>query len=79
MANGEVYGCSSFLENEKFCYGNINEKSFQDVWEGDKRKESYEFIRNKMNAQNCRENCRMDEINRYLWELDHPGAHVNFI
>ncbi|OGH96853.1 MAG: radical SAM protein [Candidatus Melainabacteria bacterium GWF2_32_7] len=79
MANGEVYGCSSFLENEKFCYGNINEKTSQEVWEGDKRKESYEFIRNKMNAQNCRENCRMDEINRYLWELDHPSAHVNFI
>jgi len=56
-----------------------NEKTFQEVWEGDKRKESYEFIRNKMNAQNCRENCRMDEINRYLWELDHPSAHVNFI
>ncbi|EKE02641.1 MAG: hypothetical protein ACD_20C00350G0019 [uncultured bacterium] len=79
MANGEVYGCSSFLENEKFSYGNINEHSFKEIWEGNRRKENYEFVRDKMNAQNCRENCRMDEINRYLWELRHPKEHVNFI
>jgi len=23
--------------------------------------------------------CRMDEINRYLWELKHPHPHVNFV
>lgn len=79
MANGDVYGCSCFLSDERFCYGNISEKSFQEIWEGNKRKESYEFIRDKMSTQECRENCRMDEINRYLWELKHPEAHVNFI
>lgn len=79
MADGNVYGCSSFLENEKFCYGNINQQGFKEIWESDKRKQCYDFVKNQMNAENCRENCRMDEINRYLWELSHPSEHVNFI
>ena len=27
----------------------------------------------------CREACRLDEINKYLYEIKHPGEHVNFI
>lgn len=79
MSDGRVFGCSSFLENEKFCYGNINENSFKAIWEGERRKENFEFVKNTMNAENCRINCRMDEINRYLWELKNPSSHVNFI
>ncbi len=79
MSDGNVFGCSSFLEDSHFCYGNINEKSFKEIWEGEKRKENFEYIKNTMNAENCRINCRMDEINRYLWELKNPSPHVNFI
>lgn len=79
MANGDLYGCSAFLGNQGFCYGNIIENSFNKVWESEKRKENYLFIKDKMDSSKCRENCRMDEINRYLWELINPGEHVNFI
>jgi hypothetical protein len=27
----------------------------------------------------CRENCRLDSINRYLFSLKNPPEHVNFI
>jgi hypothetical protein len=27
----------------------------------------------------CRDACRLDEINRYLWELKNPVKHANFI
>ena len=29
--------------------------------------------------QNCRELCRLDEMNKYLEELMYPSEHVNFI
>lgn len=78
-ASGDVYGCSCFLGNKNFCYGNINEASFIDIWEGAGRKAGYDFIQNQLDITNCRENCRMDDINRYLWDLQHPNSHVNFI
>lgn len=79
MANGDLYGCSAYLQNEKFCYGNINETTIKEIWEGDKRKLSYEYIKNSLDISKCRVNCRMDDINRYLWEFEHPDPHVNFI
>ncbi|RXJ98214.1 radical SAM protein [Arcobacter sp. CECT 8986] len=77
--NGDVFGCSAHLSNDKFCYGNIKEKSFQDIWESKKREESINFIENELDIKDCRVNCRMDEVNRYLWRLKNPNAHDNFI
>ncbi|WP_419786633.1 radical SAM protein [Pseudodesulfovibrio sp.] len=78
-AGGTVWGCSMFLNDDRFNYGNINDQTFREIWEGEKRTEAMKWFNEKFDSSSCRVNCRMDEVNRYLWELKHPGAHVNFI
>ncbi|MBN1124170.1 MAG: radical SAM protein [Sedimentisphaerales bacterium] len=78
-AGGNVWGCSMFLGDERFLYGNIYEESFEQIWTGSRRAESLQWVEQCLDPENCRVNCRMDEINRYLWSLRHPPAHVNFI
>jgi GTP 3',8-cyclase len=78
-ADGKVFGCSAYLGKDEFCYGNVYENKFSDIWEGEKRKESYYYIQNELDIKNCRVNCRMDEVNRYLWRLKNPQEHDNFI
>lgn len=78
-AKGNVWPCVAHIGAKEFCYGNIYEQTFEQIWEGSVRK----GVIRKLNAMNineiCREACRLDEMNRYLDELKHPGEHVNFI
>jgi len=78
-SDGNVWGCSAYLGDEQFLYGNINEHSFEEIWNGERRRKNLEYVHCDLDPEGCRMNCRMDEINLYLWELTHPAAHVNFI
>lgn len=78
-AGGTVWGCSAYLNDEHFVYGNMYKNTFKEIWEGEKRLKSLRWAEEKLDTNQCRLNCRMDEINRYLWQLRHPPEHVNFI
>jgi len=79
MATGDVYGCSAYLLDSRFLYGNILQQSFSDIWLGDKRKASQEYVENGLDITECRKNCRMDKVNQFLWDVKNPGSHANFI
>jgi GTP 3',8-cyclase len=76
---GDIYPCNVFLGKREFVLGNIYKESFPGIWESKRRGKIMDFIYNQWDAAKCRKACRIDEINRYLWELKNPGSHVNFI
>jgi radical SAM protein with 4Fe4S-binding SPASM domain len=78
-SDGGVWACSAFLGKEEFFYGNLYEETFSQIWEGQRRKSVLEMVDQDLDVSKCREVCRLDEINRYLWELRNPHPHVNFI
>ena len=78
-AGGNVWGCSLYLEDDRFLYGNINDSSFKSIWEGEKRLQSLKWVDEHLDPESCRVNCRMDEVNRFLTDLKNPPQHINFI
>lgn len=78
-AGGDVYACSAFLGKKEYCYGNIYKDNFIDIMKGKRRKAIIERVSSRLNVDRCRQACRMDKINSYLWELRNPPPHVNFI
>ncbi|OHA14319.1 MAG: radical SAM protein [Candidatus Tagabacteria bacterium RIFCSPLOWO2_01_FULL_39_11] len=79
MSTGDVYSCSAFLKDKRFFLGNIYNQTFQEIWEGDLRKEHWLSMKDFDVFSKCRDNCRMNECNLYLWDLLNPSKHVNFI
>lgn len=78
-AKGNVFPCVAFVGNESLCYGNIYEKPFTEIWEGSRTKQVMERFQGDFLKAKCRKACRLDEMNKYLHQLKHPSAHVNFI
>ncbi len=78
-ARGNLWPCIVFMGKEDLKYGNLNEETFCQIWEGKRRKQINEYFMNMDLEKNCREICRLDEMNRYLDALKNPGEHVNFI
>ncbi len=78
-AKGNVWPCVAHIGTQELCYGNIYEQEFEQIWEGSRRQKINEQLNDMDINIVCREACRLDEVNKYLDELKHPGLHVNFI
>lgn len=78
-AKGNLWPCIVFMGKKELSYGNLNQESFAHIWEGEQRKRVMDYFNHMDLEKNCRELCRLDEMNQYLNELVHPGFHVNFI
>lgn len=78
-AKGNVWPCIAHLGVDGMSYGNIYEQPLESIWQGEQRRAVVRKINSADINKICRDACRLDEINKYLDELRHPGAHVNFI
>ncbi|MDD5434798.1 MAG: radical SAM protein [Nitrospira sp.] len=77
---GDVSSCLPYWDREDFSFGNIYEKSFSEIWHGDKRKKITEYLEKDIPVQKCPPLCRQNDINQFLWEIKHPTVrHINFI
>ena len=81
LSDGNVYSCGPYLGNDDFCYGNIYDTSVEAMMNGQKRADILSFAKNKLDCKKeCMPNCRLDAINRSLWELKNPSVkHIEFI
>jgi len=77
MGDGRLFTCSAHLLDDRFCIGNLNENTFQELWEGERRRQVWEMMKD-FDIKQCRLNCRMDKQNQYLSEFG-KVEHVNFI
>ena len=78
--NGDVYACGAHVGNPNFLLGNIKNTDMKSIWQSDNRESCLSFVQDELDLESCRRTCRMDEANKYLWELmDSQVDHVNFI
>ncbi len=78
-ALGNVIPCSVFYDNEEYCYGNINEQGFKEIWESERRKEIVKKVYAR-GCADCRNGCRLNFINKYLDIVkNRKKTHINFI
>lgn len=79
-ANGEVYACGPHLGEREFCYGSIHEMDFATLWSNENREKVEAHVRGIENLDHvCMPNCRLNEVNKMLWNLANPPQHVNFL
>ena len=77
--NGGVYSCGGFMDDDRFCYGNINETSFKDILRSGRMHEVMEWASKMPEKAKCISLCRQHSINKLLFRLKNPPDHVNFI
>lgn len=67
------------MGDNRFNLGNVVKSGgFKSVWMGEKRRKLIKYM-NTFNPKNCRENCRMEECNRYLSKVVGGCEHKEFI
>ncbi|MDD2898954.1 MAG: radical SAM protein [Desulfuromonadaceae bacterium] len=79
-SKGDFYTCSVYLNDERFCVGNIKDENMKDILFGKRRRNSVTYGMTDLHVgDTCRTNCRMARINEFLEFLNNRPDHLNFI
>jgi heptosyltransferase-2 len=79
LATGEIYPCCQFFDNPKFCFGNLYEKTFKQIFDSENTKEIMKWIQEKYDISKCMTYCRHHSTNLFLHGILNKPEHMNFI
>lgn len=71
----KVYPCCILKNNPKYLFGDLNEKTFKEIWESERRKAVIKSI----NFSDCPYPCMLEKHNEFLWNLKKNIPHSNFL
>ncbi|MBF0611473.1 MAG: radical SAM protein [Magnetococcales bacterium] len=79
--DGKLYPCGIFFDKEEENYriGDLTQTSFLELLASDRYMEVVERVKNIDVHAHCYSNCRTHSINEYIWQLQNPPPHVNFV
>lgn len=79
--NGKCYPCGFLFGNEKYCYGDLNEKRLGNILVSKRYNEIVDYMVNKFNVhKDCHGCCRHDASNKFINEyINNKPKGVNFI
>ena len=78
-SDGKVYTCNGHWQDKDFCYGDLHDNSFIDIWYSERKKSIVEKVACKVNYGECYFPCRHYASNVQLWDLTHPPDHAGLI
>lgn len=74
-ASGKMYICCHLRGYDKYCIGDLNKNSFQEIWNSERREE----VAINIDFKDCIPLCRDNTFNQILWNIKRPRDHVNFL
>lgn len=80
-AGGDIKICMYHPNRSEFSFGNINNSTFLEIWNGEQRKPAIEFVRNLDYSKNCQMCCKLCELNKFVDFIKNPnpGMDINFL
>lgn len=78
-ADAKIYPCMYCWRDERYCLGDLSNKSFTEVWYSEERKKALQRFYDDNVLDKCKLKCKQHAINGYLWNMAHPPRHKNVI
>jgi GTP 3',8-cyclase len=79
-ADGKIYPCQLCWRDERYCLGDLKEKSFGEIWSSKERHDALNRFYEKIETEKCKVFCcKQHSINSCLYEMANPPRHVNVI
>jgi MoaA/NifB/PqqE/SkfB family radical SAM enzyme len=75
-ATGDMYVCGNLTGRPEYLLGNVKtDGGFLGVWNGDRRRKVVAYV--DADIDRCPVACRLDPLNRLLWDLKHPDPKIH--